>query len=121
MNTVTSRSQEIESVVGGILSYLKTEKQQDVKTIVSRLNKLVHAEKHAGEVITAFPIDQEKIILIEQILSEKFKTYIKLENVVKPSIIGGLIVKIGDTVIDQSLQTTLNVLEKKIYGSHNYT
>ena len=70
-----------------------------------------------GEVISAIELDsslQEKIqATLEKITGNK----VMLEAKVDPSIIGGIIAKVGDLVFDGSIKTQLNGLKESIKRS----
>lgn len=67
--------------------------------------------KHRGEVraivTSAEPLSDDQINTLRQVLGEKTGGTIKLETIVDPSLIGGLIVKLGDQMIDTSVRTRL--------------
>lgn len=69
-----------------------------------------------GEVVSAIELDsdlQEKIqAMLEKITGNK----VILETRVDPSIIGGIIAKVGDLVFDGSIKTQLNGLKESIKG-----
>ncbi|ORE93447.1 F0F1 ATP synthase subunit delta [Stappia sp. 22II-S9-Z10] len=67
--------------------------------------------KHRGEtlavVTSASPLNDEQLETLRQVLSEKTGGTMKLETVVDPSLIGGLIVRLGSQMIDTSVRTRL--------------
>jgi F-type H+-transporting ATPase subunit delta len=69
-----------------------------------------------GSVVSAIALDkalQEKIqVTLEKITGNK----VILEAQVDPSIIGGIIAKVGDLVVDGSIRTQLNGLKESIKG-----
>ena len=81
---------------------------------VSRINGEVKAE-----VISSFALDQNQQKKVVSAISES--TGIKkiiLSTSVDKSLIGGLIVKIGSKMIDNSLKTKLNRLEIAMRGTN---
>lgn len=68
----------------------------------------------AVELISARPLDEadEKALIAK--LEKKYSSKISLTKKIDPSIIGGLIVKIGDEVIDASVKTSLHSLSSTL-------
>jgi len=64
-----------------------------------------------AKVISAQPLRDGESQAISDILRVAFRRDVKLENAVDPSILGGLIVKVGSRMIDSSLATKLNRLK----------
>ena len=63
-----------------------------------------------AEVITAIPVDAELEKRIGRVLGEKLGAAVQTEVRQDPDIIGGLIIRIGDRVIDDSVRTRLEQL-----------
>lgn len=84
---------------------------REVQIMVDRDQNISH-----GEVVSAIELDsglQEKIqATLEKITGNK----VILETRVDPSIIGGIIAKVGDLVFDGSIKTQLNGLKESIKG-----
>ncbi len=86
--------------------------------IIDEFDRMLDA--HYGiekvEVITAFPLsDAEKEGIrknMEALLSKK----VVLDSKVQANIVGGLVIKIGDKLIDGSLVTKLKTLKKELVG-----
>lgn len=79
----------------------------------ARRNGLISAE-----IISAIALDEERTKSVESIVAELAGSKnISLEMRVDPSLIGGLIVRIGSRLIDASLKTKLNRLEAAMKGS----
>jgi len=67
-----------------------------------------------AEVITAIPLDDEDRLMLAQRITDIFGKPIVLKPKVDPSIIGGIIIKVGDELIDGSVRGRLEVLKKEI-------
>ena len=67
-----------------------------------------------AEVTTAVQLDQEAVNKIESQMSEVVGKQVMLSHNVKTNIIGGIIIKIGDQLIDGSTDTKLAGLRKAI-------
>jgi F-type H+-transporting ATPase subunit delta len=84
---------------------------QEMQVMVDKDQNISH-----GTVVSAIELDsalQEKIqATLEKITGNK----VMLETQVDPSIIGGIIAKVGDLVFDGSIKTQLNGLKESIKG-----
>jgi len=67
-----------------------------------------------AEVISAIPLDNEDKLMIAQRLTEVFGKPIVLKPKVDPTIIGGLIIKVGDELIDGSIRGKLEALKREL-------
>jgi F-type H+-transporting ATPase subunit delta len=63
-----------------------------------------------AEVITAIPVDETLNTRISRALGEKLGAAVQTEVRQDPAILGGLIIRIGDRVIDDSVATRLQQL-----------
>ncbi|MFW5986458.1 MAG: ATP synthase F1 subunit delta [Halanaerobiales bacterium] len=84
--------------------------------IIDVFNNLVKKEKQLieVEVISAVEINKEDRKNLHKKLDQMLPGTIKIKNKKDPGIIGGLILKIGDYVIDGSIKNQLNLLQKRI-------
>jgi F-type H+-transporting ATPase subunit delta len=73
------------------------------------------ADREAGvvraHVTTAVAVDAQIRNAIERALSQRFGTDVQTEVDEDPAILGGLVVRVGDRVIDDSLRTHLQQLQ----------
>ena len=67
-----------------------------------------------GYVISAVPMNDEKIKELETELSKKYNKNITLENKVDKSVLGGVLVRLGNTEIDGTIKTRLNGLKNQL-------
>lgn len=91
---------------------------QYIDEIVRVYNELVDEELNIarGELITAYPIDEEEKRELEEVLSKFLKKEIHLEPKLDESIIGGIKIKIGDLIFDGSMKTQLRKIRETIKG-----
>ena len=77
--------------------------------------------KKRGEVkarlVAAKELNNEEINRIKDELSKNFSNKVKLDYKYDPSLIGGLIIQIGSTMIDTSIKNKLKQLENKMIGA----
>ena len=69
-----------------------------------------------GSVISAIELDASLQKKIQETLEKITGNKVILETRVDPSIIGGIIAKVGDLVLDGSIKTQLNGLKESIKG-----
>jgi F-type H+-transporting ATPase subunit delta len=67
-----------------------------------------------AEVTTAMPIDKEAEAAIKQRLSDLVGKQVELRAEVDPSIIGGVVARIGDHLIDGSVSNQLRRLRDRL-------
>lgn len=67
-----------------------------------------------GTVMSAIPLTNEKVKELEEKLSKKYNKNITLENRVDSSILGGVLVRLGNTQIDGSVKTRLNNIKDQL-------
>ena len=70
-----------------------------------------HRGEVSAEVTSAEPLSDSHIAALKQALTEKLGKDVELEKKVDPSLIGGLVVRVGSRMIDTSLKTKLNSLK----------
>nr|WP_300006060.1 F0F1 ATP synthase subunit delta [Tissierella sp.] len=68
------------------------------------------------EAVTAVPMEEEKQQRLKLVLKGKFHKEINLSNRVDPSIIGGVLLKLDEKLIDSTLKHELKEMESMING-----
>ena len=68
----------------------------------------------AVEIVTARPLNPEDEKALVAKLEKKYKVTISLTRTIDPSIMGGVIIRIGDEVIDGSVKTNLSRLSSTL-------
>jgi F-type H+-transporting ATPase subunit delta len=79
-----------------------------------RLLTEAHQGIERAEITTAVPLTEEDRTLISRRLGEKVGRKVLLDARVDPSVIGGLVVRIGDTLVDGSIRQNLETLQKTL-------
>jgi F-type H+-transporting ATPase subunit delta len=74
-------------------------------------------ESLSGEVTSAVELDAAQRERITAQLRERYGNGLTLQFQVDPSIIGGLIIRIGDQVLDNSLRTRLSAIQRNMLSS----
>ena len=75
------------------------------------------AQKLSGEVISAVALDDAQQKRITEELRARYGDQLELRFSVDPSLIGGLIIRIGDQVLDNSLRARLSAVQRSMLAS----
>jgi F-type H+-transporting ATPase subunit delta len=78
---------------------------------------LTYKNEAVAEVTTATKIDGAQIALIKQALERRTGKTILVETRIQPEILGGVITRVGDQVIDNSVRYRLNALRQQLLTS----
>jgi len=84
--------------------------------IVDRLVERAEAERgrEVAEVRSAVPLDDAEQARLGKALSKSLKKQVSVKVVVDPSLMGGVVARVGDTVIDGSVRHRLDKLREVI-------
>ena len=75
-----------------------------------------HRGETTAEVTSAFPLNDDQIAALKANLKARGGTDVAIEAKVDPSILGGIIVRLGSRMIDASIKTKLNNLAYAMKG-----
>lgn len=89
---------------------------QDMIKVYRSLAAKVRGEISA-EVTSAFALNDEQIAALKETLKASVGKDVTLQSRVDPSILGGLIVKVGSRMIDSSLKTKLQNMKTALSGA----
>ena len=107
----------LEVLFKNFLSFLITKRRFFyVQQILKNFNEICSKKRGElkAEIKSAKNLTQEEIDKITQELSNNFKSKIKLNYTHDQSLIGGLVVQIGSTMIDTSIKKKLQQLETRM-------
>ena len=87
-----------------------------INAIVTTYKELLNEKNNVleGYVISAVRMDKVKIKQLERELSKKHNKNITLKNKVDKSILGGVLVRLGNTEIDGTIRTRLDGLRNQL-------
>ncbi|MCJ7492475.1 MAG: ATP synthase F1 subunit delta [Dehalococcoidia bacterium] len=80
-----------------------------------------HEGRARATVTTAVPLSDGQAAEIAARLGQITGKTVSVEQMVDPEIVGGLIARIGDTLIDGSTRSRLGALKKSLQGSGGWT
>lgn len=110
------RGKVSESVLN--LCYITVDKGREgyLPEISREYTILSNAEQGIVEAtaLTAVPMSEDELDALEKRLSEQFNKRIQLSNLIDESVIGGVLLKVGDKVMDGSLKGRLDSIEKEL-------
>lgn len=115
-NIFTNRASK--DFVGFLTIIIKKERQNNIIEILDYFIAAVKEYKKIGVayVTTAMELAQDKRKSVEERLlaTTKYEQF-EMNYAVDESIIGGMIIRIGDRVVDSSIKTKLNELSRNLY------
>jgi F-type H+-transporting ATPase subunit delta len=84
--------------------------------IAAELQQMVldYKNQATAEVTTAMPMDEQQQALVKQALEKRTGKTILLATRVNPEILGGVVARVGDQVIDGSIQQRLQALKRQL-------
>jgi F-type H+-transporting ATPase subunit delta len=116
------RQQIVEDLLGGVANPVTTAlvsmvvgtgRSRDLTAIIDELVKLSAAEgdKELAEVRSAVELTDDQKQRLVAALESKTGKKIELKVIIDPTVLGGLVAQVGDTVIDGSIKTRLQQLK----------
>lgn len=114
-----AESVQADAIMTSFLNLLIEKKRADIlPDIAIELQMMVDKDQNIshGSIISAIELDQTLLGKIQATLEKLTGNKVILETQVDPSIIGGIIAKVGDLVLDGSIKTQLNGLKESIKG-----
>jgi F-type H+-transporting ATPase subunit delta len=109
--------QKASPLTVNVISFLVgTGRARDLPTIVDRLVERAAAERQheVAEVRAAVPLDDEQRRRLTEALERATGKKVELKVIVDPSILGGIIARVGDTVIDGTVRRRLDQLREAL-------
>jgi F-type H+-transporting ATPase subunit delta len=118
MAAIVSRA-GMSSFIGNLVGLMaKNRRLFALKGTIAAFQTLVaeHRGEVSAEVTSASELKPVHLSVVKEALKEIVGRDVTLETTVDPSLIGGLIVKVGSRMIDNSLRTKLENLELAMKG-----
>lgn len=100
-----------------VANFLKTVAQNGrlfvLPAMIDAFKDLAATERDelSADVVSAAPLSKKQLTDLAKVLKSKMGKTVTLETSVDPSLIGGLVVKVGSQMIDSSLKTKLTAMK----------
>lgn len=103
-----------QEVLNFIYITIDKRREKNIKSINKEYISLYNGEKGIleGTVTTAVPMNENEIERLQNELKNKFKKNVVLKNKIDDNIIGGVLIRIEDKVIDSSIKGQLEDIMK---------
>ena len=114
-----AESVQADAMMTSFLNLLIEKKRADIlPDIAEAMQGMVDKDQNIshGAIVSAVEIDSALLGKIQATLEKLTGNKVILETQVDPSIIGGILAKVGDLVLDGSIKTQLNGLKESIKG-----
>jgi F-type H+-transporting ATPase subunit delta len=119
---VSRRQQIVEDLLGGRANPITTSllsmvvgtgRSRDLPAIVDELVRISAAEgnKEVAEVRSAVALTDDQKARLADALGQATGKQVEVKVIIDPSVLGGLVAQVGDTVIDGSVKTKLQQLK----------
>ena len=111
---------KIDQITHGFIKYLEKTGQLSLLPELARQHlraAKTQLDPNVARTITSVPLTTQQVHDLATILSQLFHRTIAVHNEVRPGLIGGLFIRIGDKVIDTSLKTKLELLRESLVAS----
>ncbi len=110
---------KLDDLTTNVLGVLAANRRLDQITAVIRAFSTLasgHRGEITAEVTSAHPPDDAQVDALKAQLKKRVGSDVSVSTAVDPSILGGLVVKIGSQMIDNSIKTRLNTLSQAMKG-----
>ncbi len=112
-------SMEVDKVMGNFLKLLVQKKRAEIlPEIAEEFQIMVNEEKNVshGSIVSAVELSDELQAKVQATLEKLTGKQVVLSTSVDPLLVGGIIAKVGDLVLDGSIRTQLASLKDSIKG-----
>ena len=101
----------------GLLSFIVTQgRARQLPQILEQLSQLAADARQmvVAEVRTAVPLDDAQQAELAKSLSSATNKKVTVKVIIDPTVLGGVVAKVGDTVIDGSIKHRLDQLKEQV-------
>ena len=115
----TAKTLGVDKLTTNVLGVLAANRRLDqIPAIIRAFSTLAssHRGEITAEVTSAHPLDDKQIDALKAQLKKRVGSDVSVSTAVDPSILGGLVVRIGSQMIDSSIKTRLNTLSQAMKG-----
>lgn len=115
----TSAAMKLDATTTNFLGVLAQNRRlSQLPAIIKSFRALAaqHRGEASAEVVSAHPLTDAQVDALKQGLRARIGRDVSVDLSVDPSLLGGLVVKIGSQMIDSSIKTRLNTLAHAMKG-----
>ncbi len=106
---------DTDLLVKGIISYLTKAKKLDlIPEIIQKLKAFIKEENDCAEVISSYDLTDVEKEQISEILNSKLEKVSSIKFTTDKSILGGIIIKYKDKMLDLSLSGKLTKIKEGV-------
>jgi F-type H+-transporting ATPase subunit delta len=93
-------------------------RKRELQSVIRAFRRLAaeHRGEATAEVVTARPLNDDQLSALRQQLRARAGRDVNIDATVDPSLLGGIVVKLGSQQIDASIRTKLNRLAQAMKG-----
>jgi F-type H+-transporting ATPase subunit delta len=108
----------LEATVGFVNYVVSLGRASDLPAIADELvaKAAGSRDKVVGEVRSAIPLDDATVGRLTRALSKRTNKDVEVRVVVDPDVVGGIVARVGDVVIDGTVKTRLTKLREALTG-----
>ena len=116
---------EIEKAVADFARYIyRNRKLKLAEKIIEQFGKIYNQKKGIveAEVVTARKLEGLQVHKVESYIKEKYQAKeVIINNIIDKSVRGGMIIRVGDEVMDGSIKGRLNELKKVLVWNFQWS
>lgn len=103
-------------IIGLLVLLVKKGRQGDLLDVLEAFLERVKADSGITKAVitSAVPLKEAQLAAIKEKLEAGTKTKIEIETIVDTSIIAGLVIRVGDKVVDASIKGEMQTLKKQL-------
>ena len=93
-------------------------RKRELKNVIRAFRRLAaeHRGETTAEVVTAHPLNDDQVAKLKTQLRSRAGRDVAIDARTDPSILGGIVIKLGSEMIDASIRTKLNRLAQAMKG-----
>jgi F-type H+-transporting ATPase subunit delta len=114
-----ARAMQLDPITSNFLGVLAQNRRLgQIGAVIRYFNLLAaqHRGETTAEVTSAHPLDDDQVAALKANLKSRLGRDVAVDLTVDPTILGGLVVKVGSQMIDGSIRTKLNTLAQAMKG-----
>ena len=109
----------IDPITGKFIGVLADNgRLSELKSVIKAVRQLAagHRNETTAEITSAFPLDDRQVAALKGNLKTRLGRDVAIDAKVDPSLLGGIVVRLGSQMIDASIKTKLNNLALAMKG-----